>query len=159
MSVDDREWNELISDWKAVDAPPPRMLERARRETRRQWRGLTVELIAGAAVAGFWVRVLWRNPPPVVWFLGLVSIAFVLLWEVSLVRTLRGTWTGLGRSTRDFLALARARREAQLQWLRFVRACLIGAALFGAVWGPWQFFTFQQTYRSEPWRAVVGFGG
>ncbi len=158
MSMSDHDWDQLVSDWKSVDAPPPRMLERARTETRRQWASLAVELAAGVMVIGFWVKALWRNPPAVTWLLGFVSIAFVILWEVSLIRTLQGTWSELGRSTHDFLALARRRRQAQVRWLRFVRNCLLGAALFGAVWGPWQYLSFRETYRAEPWRALVGFG-
>ncbi|MFO0626276.1 MAG: hypothetical protein U0325_11735 [Polyangiales bacterium] len=160
MSRDD-EWAAWARDFQdASDAAPApeAMLAVARRETRRLRVGYAMELLASVGLVAFYV-VMMRTQRAT-WFVAMASANFVFaaLWMGYLTHVRRGTWSAAGSDVRTFAALTRARRVADVRWLRFARAVTAVMLLFVAGWAPFVLRARWALYRAEPWRAVVGFG-
>ncbi len=134
-------------------------LAAVRRETRRQWGGYALELLASVGLVAFYVLMMRRQRET--WFVVMASanFAFAALWMGYLTHVRRGTWSAAGHDARTFVALTRARREADLRWFRFGRAITAVMLLFVAAWAPFVLRARWERYAAEPWRAVVGFGG
>ncbi len=161
MSRDD-EWAAWARDFQdsGDSAPAPEeMLSAARRATRRQWFGYALELLASVGLVAFYVVMMRRQRAT--WFVAMASANFVFaaLWMGYLTHVRRGTWSAAGSDVRTFAALTRARRVADLRWLRFARVTTAVVLLFVAGWMPFVLRARWALYSAEPWRAVVGFGG
>ncbi len=161
MSGDD-EWAAWARDFQGgaeSGGPSPEVtLAAVRRETRRQWGGYALELLASVGLVAFYVLMMRRQRAT--WFVVMASANFVFaaLWMGYLTHVRRGTWSAAGRDARTFVALTRARREADLRWFRFGRAITAVMLLFVAGWAPFVLQARWAFYAAEPWRAVVGFG-
>ncbi len=160
MSRDD-EWAAWARDFRdgGDTAPAPeQMLAAARRETRRGWLGYALELLGSVGLVVFYVVMMrWQRGT---WFVAMASanFVFVALWMGYLTHVRRGTWSAAGSDVRTFAALARARRVADVRWLRFSRVTTAVMLLFVAGWMPFVLRARWDRYSAEPWRAVVGFG-
>lgn len=157
----DDEWAAWARDFhdSGDAAPAPaQMLSAARRASRWQRLGYAVELLASVGLVAFYVVMLRRNRAT--WFVAMASANFVFaaLWMGYLTHVRRGTWSAAGSDARTFTALTRARRAADVRWLRFARATTAVMLLFVAGWAPFVLRARWSLYSAEPWRAVVGFG-
>jgi hypothetical protein len=134
------------------------MLSAARRATRRQRLGYVIELLASVGLVAFYVVMLQRQRAT--WFVAMASanFVFVALWMGYLTHVRRGTWSAAGSDVRTFASLTRARRVADVRWLRFARVTTAVMLLFVAGWMPFVLRARWALYSAEPWRAVVGFG-
>lgn len=160
MNRDD-EWAAWARDFREGGdaAPPPEaMLSAARRETRRQGIAYAAELLACVGLVAFYVVMMRRQRET--WFVAMASanFVFVALWMGYLTHVRRNTWSAAGEDARTFAALARARRLADVRWLRFARAATAAMLLVVAGWAPFVLRARWALYSAEPWRAVVGFG-
>jgi hypothetical protein len=160
MSRDD-EWAAWARDFQdsGDTAPAPaEMLAAARRATRRQRMGYAIELLASVGLVAFYVVMMQRQRAT--WFVAMASANFVFaaLWIGYLTHVRRGTWSAAGSDVRTFAALTRARRVADVRWLRFARTVTAVMLLFVAGWMPFVLRARWALYSAEPWRAVVGFG-
>jgi hypothetical protein len=160
MSRDD-EWAAWARDFQdsSDTAPAPEeMLSAARRATRRQRLGYVIELLASVGLVAFYVVMLQRQRAA--WFVAMASanFVFVALWMGYLTHVRRGTWSAAGSDVRTFASLTRARRVADVRWLRFARVTTAVMLLFVAGWMPFVLRARWALYSAEPWRAVVGFG-
>ena len=161
---DDSEWNRWTEDFldDAASASPPvapeKLVDHARRETRRMALGLAAEVVAAVGVVAFWVWVVSRRPSDTVVAMAGASFAFMVAWVAYLVHVQRSAWSSHGASVRDHMELALRRRHAEARWFTFAQAA---TALFGlvvAAWAPFMLRAHWALYRAEPWRAIVGFG-
>jgi hypothetical protein len=138
MSRDD-EWAAWARDFQdsSDTAPAPEeMLSAARRATRRQRLGYAIELLASVGLVAFYVVMMQRQRAT--WFVAMASanFVFVALWMGYLTHVRRGTWSAAGSDVRTFASLTRARRVADVRWLRFARVTTAVMLLFVAGWMP-----------------------
>lgn len=159
----DEEWAAWARDFQADTATGPEptpdaMLARVRRETRKQWRAYLGEVAGSVFLVGFCLVMLGRLRAT--WFVAMASAnsVFAALWMGYMTLNFRGTWSATGSDARTFLALARARRQAEHRWFRFSRGATAVMLLFVAGWAPFVLSARWERYAAEPWRAIVGFG-
>ncbi|MDB4932588.1 MAG: hypothetical protein JWM10_5072 [Myxococcaceae bacterium] len=129
------------------------------RETAAQRRAYLTEAAASVVVVGFYGAMLLRLREP--WFVALAvaHFLFVVLWMGNLTRLRRGTWSAARGDAGALLALARARRVADLRWHGFGRAATVAMLLFTLGWAPFLLRARWDRYVAEPWRAALGLGG
>lgn len=149
-------WDELQADFQG--AGEPLRPEELRRFRSRQRMKVGVELLAGAVIVAFYVRVLSRAPTPPLIALAVISLIFTGGYMVYLFANRNGLLRASATDTASWRALLRKRVDADLRWNRFLTRFCVGAAAFGLIWGPWMVIQHAAIYRAEPWRAVLGFG-
>lgn len=158
------EWQQWRDDYLGVASGPAAMPDpaalsaRVKRETRRLWRGLALELLAAAGVTVFWLVLLARRATPALLPMACVSVAGVAAWVGYLVHAFRGQWMPRGDTVRAHLAATIARRQAEARWFGFALAWTAVMGLAVAAWAPVILRARWAIYQAEPWRAVVGFG-
>lgn len=149
-------WDELQADFQG--AGDPIGPEELRRFRSRQRVKVGIELLAGAVIVAFYVRVLGRAPTPPLVALAAISLIFTGGYMVYLFANRNGLLRASAADSASWRALLRKRIEADLRWNRFLTRFCVGAAAFGLIWGPWMTIHHAGVYRAEPWRAVLGFG-
>ena len=150
-------WDELQADFRNGGEPiDPGELRRFR---RRQQGKIAAEVIAAVALVVFWAWVLSRSPPPALVAVAIASLLFVGADITYLFSNRAGLLRAAATTTDEWMVLLRKQVDADLRWNRFLIGVCTVAAVFGAVWAPWMFWTFADEYLAAPWRAVIGFGG
>jgi membrane protein implicated in regulation of membrane protease activity len=158
MTMND-DWTQWSQAWQSASAPPPALLQRIRRDRRRQLWNFVGELAACLLLVVFYSVLLSRGVPRPMEVLAYANFVFVAVWLGRLFVTFRSTWTPASTDTRSFVELTRRRLHAKLRWLVFVRRCLVVLAVCGAAWITWMTIEFASVYLAQPHRAIVGIGG
>lgn len=163
MSKKDVELERWRSEWQALGGREGLAEELARRavhDGRRIRRAVAGEIAGGAVAAALsvWLLVRTRGDVVVVSACAGILVFLGVCWTRLL--TLRQGSLGTAVEGLDgFVKLSRRRVTDDLGWNRFsLRATKVLAALL-APWCVWAFVARYESYRMEPWRAVVGFGG
>ena len=150
-------WDELQADFQRGGKPiAPGEIRRFRRHERRK---AAQEVIAAAALVAWYGVLLSRSPPPALVAVAIASLLFVGIHLTYLFMTRSELLRASAADTAGWLELLRKKVDADLRWNRFIRGVCITAFVFGLVWAPWMFFTFESGYRAQWWRAAIGFGG
>jgi xanthosine utilization system XapX-like protein len=150
------DWNDLQAEFRSGGEPiAPGELHRFRRRERLK---MAFEVAAGAAVVAFYAVALLRRPAPPLVALAIVSVLVVGGFLTYLFTTRHALLTASATDAAQWKALLRDKLDADVRANRLLGRFCIGGAVFGLLWGPWQYFAHEETYRAEPWRAVVGFG-
>lgn len=131
MNIDEAQWESLRQVWQStpadIDASPLRKVVRAHR--RRLMATVIGEVLMVLAFAALSVLVArdgiaaWE----IVWLITLWSFAIVAVAFVIVNR--RGTWSALGDSVADYVALTRLRALRQRQMIVFAAVLFIAEAM------------------------------
>jgi hypothetical protein len=156
----DLEWQTLVRDWKANDAPPAGLAKRVKRGTRKAYAGIALGIVAMAGIAAATVPELLR--PGVSPLFYTVDI-YCLLMGVAItgvtIRALLRTLSPEAQTTRAYLEIEKRRSEVELRATHWIRRMVLVMLAFNALWAPWKIYVDRAGYAAQPWRLVVGFGG
>lgn len=148
---------EAIARFGSVEVVADRaaLAEAVIRGRHRLRRAAFANVVAAAMVVAFMAGLLAQDQRPVMVVLAAFEIGFCLVVVPLYVRLVRwglivqeGLEATLDREARGWLRLA--------QTLRYQ---VLSIVLFSIAWAPWKFLADRTSYESQPWRAVVGFGG
>lgn len=161
---DPDEWQDWQDDFLGADVTPSTLPDAAalaaqvRRETRRLWVGMAVEVAAAGSVCVLWGVLLARRATWALLPMACVSTAGMVAWVGYLAFVYRGQWAPRGDTVRAHLAATLARRQAEARWFSFALAWTAVMALAVGLWAPVMIRARWALYSAEPWRAAVGFG-
>lgn len=157
---EDNEWKQQVLSW--LDPKKLESLQKyVHKERRRLQMSFVTETLAALLVVVFWI-VLWLKKVPMrqpLHAIGAVSILFVLVWVARYLSNLKPVWSAPAEDREMLLHYVYKRQIARVEWLSFYQRAMVGLAVVLALWTPWMFWSFRDAYMSQPWRAMVGFGG
>jgi ribosomal protein L30/L7E len=155
----DSEWDTLVRDWKANDAPSPGLAKRVKHGTRKAYAGIALGIVAMAGIAAASVPELVRQgASPLFYTVDVYSLIMGLAITVVTIRALLGTLRPEAQTTRAYLELEKRRSEVEIRATRWIRGMVLVMLAFNALWAPWKLYVDRASYAAQPWRLVVGFG-
>jgi mannose/fructose/N-acetylgalactosamine-specific phosphotransferase system component IIC len=121
-STESQDWSKLLSIW-ADHGPsaevPSALVRSVQRATLRQALTVAGEWLLGAGLFAFALAIMIRNRGIDTFVWGFAVCWFTAMALDFSYRVRRGTWQAAGRSTLDYLALARERVQGRRRMIRF----------------------------------------
>ena len=156
----DLEWQTLVRDWKANDAPPPGLAKRVKRGTLKAYAGIALGIVAMAGIAAATVPELLRpGVSPLFYTVDIYCLLMGAAVTVVTIRAMLRTLRPEAQTTRAYLEIEKRRSKVEIHAARLIRRMVLLMLAFNALWAPWKLYVDRAAYAAQPWRLVVGFGG
>jgi mannose/fructose/N-acetylgalactosamine-specific phosphotransferase system component IIC len=136
-STEPQEWSKLLNIWvdhEPSPGVPPTLVRSVQRATLRQAFTVVGEWLVGAGLFAFALAMMIRNHRIDTFLWGFAVCWFTAIALDFSYRARRGTWQTAGRSTLDYLKLARDRIQSRRRMIRFQWKVLGLEVLFLLVW-------------------------